>query len=240
MEAEQRSCRLVLPLSMLALQAFTSASVLKRSSLSSLEQVHSYLHTENCNTSNYTGKNNWLNLEDNADSLGSLKVPHPVFRKHIKPKKSHELCRLGQTCSIVAKATCSPTVIDIGGGIGHLSRLLTFGYGLNLVCLECNEDLAKQATRLDIQFAEMCAKIGIAVDENSLPVHVTAMLSPDAVNLTDLLNAHSVKLEGSYGLAGLHTCGDLGPTMIRHFARDPDIRFILAIGCCYMKMDLTR
>ena len=43
-----------------------------------------------------------------------------------------------------------------------------------------------------------------------------------------------------FGLVGLHTCGDLGPTLIRNFVHVPEIKFLLGIGCCYMKMDLDK
>ena len=37
-------------------------------------------------------------------------------------------------------------------------------------------------------------------------------------------------------LVGLHTCGDLGPTMLRVFATCPHARGLVSVGCCYMKM----
>ena len=223
---------------MLALKAFTSVSVLNRNNINSLEHVLGYLQSQNCDTSKYQlEKSDWNNLEEEKQSL---KVPNHVFHKHIKPKKRHELFRLGQTCSLVSAATNCQTVLDIGGGMGHLSRLLNFGYGLNVICLECNENLGEQAARLDKQLAETCAKLGVAI-EKAFPSHVTAMISPDTKNLDELFDRHpSIQLDHNYGLIGLHTCGDLGPTMIRLFSRVPEIRFILAVGCCYMKMDLTR
>ena len=37
-------------------------------------------------------------------------------------------------------------------------------------------------------------------------------------------------------LVGLHTCGDLGPTMLRVFAACPHAQGLVSVGCCYMKM----
>ena len=63
-----------------------------------------------------------------------------VFRKHIKPKKKHEIIRMADVASMLAskanskakanveaelkaKEEESKNIIDIGGGLGHLSRL---------------------------------------------------------------------------------------------------------------------
>lgn len=42
--------------------------------------------------------------------------------------------------------------------------------------------------------------------------------------------------EDDHVLVGLHTCGDLGPTMLRVFASCPQARGLVSVGCCYMKM----
>ena len=37
-------------------------------------------------------------------------------------------------------------------------------------------------------------------------------------------------------LVGLHTCGDLGPTMLRVFSHCDQIVGLVSVGCCYMKV----
>ena len=41
---------------------------------------------------------------------------------------------------------------------------------------------------------------------------------------------------GDVLLVGLHTCGDLGPTMLRMFTTSPHIVGLISVGCCYMKL----
>jgi len=36
-------------------------------------------------------------------------------------------------------------VVDVGSGLGHLARLLAYGYGLKVCCLEAQENLSCQA-----------------------------------------------------------------------------------------------
>ena len=40
-------------------------------------------------------------------------------------------------------------------------------------------------------------------------------------------------------MIGLHTCGDLGPSIIRIFASSPHARGLVSVGCCYMKTTTT-
>lgn len=37
-------------------------------------------------------------------------------------------------------------------------------------------------------------------------------------------------------LTGLHACGDLSATLLRHFADCPNVRGITSVACCYMKI----
>ncbi|XP_054932580.1 methyltransferase-like protein 25B isoform X2 [Dermacentor andersoni] len=40
----------------------------------------------------------------------------------------------------------------------------------------------------------------------------------------------------NFVLVGLHTCGNLGPSMIQLFADSPAARGLISVGCCYMKL----
>ncbi|MEQ2209849.1 hypothetical protein XENOCAPTIV_004803, partial [Xenoophorus captivus] len=37
-------------------------------------------------------------------------------------------------------------------------------------------------------------------------------------------------------LTGLHACGDLSATLLRHFVSCPQVRGITSVACCYMKI----
>uniref|UniRef100_A0A8D2IYV2 Ribosomal RNA adenine dimethylase domain containing 1 n=1 Tax=Varanus komodoensis TaxID=61221 RepID=A0A8D2IYV2_VARKO len=62
---------------------------------------------------------------------------HPVFRKHVKPKKQHEIQKLGQ---------------------GHLSRYLAFGLHLSVTAIEGDPRLVREATRFDRELIETLKK----------------------------------------------------------------------------------
>lgn len=40
----------------------------------------------------------------------------------------------------------------------------------------------------------------------------------------------------NFVLTGLHACGDLSATLLRHFVKCPHVRGITSVACCYMKI----
>ncbi|NXU69488.1 RRNAD protein, partial [Horornis vulcanius] len=98
---------------------------------------------------------------------------HPLLRRHVKPKKQHEIQRLGkvgapsnplrppkyprlpnssppsQLLQRLSQATGSKRVVDIGAGQGHLSRFLAFGLGLSVTAVESDGRLVGLAECFD-------------------------------------------------------------------------------------------
>uniref|UniRef100_A0A8V5GFJ3 Uncharacterized protein n=1 Tax=Melopsittacus undulatus TaxID=13146 RepID=A0A8V5GFJ3_MELUD len=64
---------------------------------------------------------------------------HPLLRRHVKPKKQHEIRRLGK---------------------GHLSRFLAFGLGLSVTAVEGDGRLATAAERFDRELLRELHKTG--------------------------------------------------------------------------------
>lgn len=67
------------------------------------------------------------------------------FRKRIKPKKQHEIERMAALCSKTAANFRVEYILDFGAGVGHLARVLGYGYGLNVCCLEQQKQLSEEA-----------------------------------------------------------------------------------------------
>lgn len=228
--------QIVLPLSLIAFKAATKTLTLNRESLPNLDLVINYLNQlgfdctsqQNCD---------WISPSSSNSPNGTFGSISRFLHKQVKPKKQHELYRLSQCCATVSNVINCETVVDIGAGVGHLSRFLSYGHGLNLICLESQEKLGVAAVKLDSQLEQACKRLEIP--NISTPSHITVTLSPDTKNLKELIDLKSPQTS-AVGLIGLHTCGDLGPTLIRNFAIEPEIRFILTIGCCYMKMNCDR
>ncbi|XP_074709407.1 methyltransferase-like protein 25B isoform X1 [Strix uralensis] len=86
---------------------------------------------------------------------------HPLLRRHVKPKKQHEIRRLGKLLQRLSQATACNHVVDVGAGQGHLSRFLAFGLGLSVTAVEGDGRLAAMAERFDQELLRELGKTGV-------------------------------------------------------------------------------
>ncbi|XP_049438731.1 protein RRNAD1 [Epinephelus fuscoguttatus] len=249
-----------------------------------------------------------------------------IFRKHVKPKKQHEIRKLGMLVKRLCEQTDCSSVVDVGSGQGHLTRFLSFGLGLSVTAIEADHTLVAMASRFDQQLLwalekekqkKSCSFLVPA--SQSSPRHVAGWVNPKAsweafikqLSAADCVSEGSPtpsgpskkKLRGSehersacvvqtpsccastdsdsrsldsestsqhplntsveessaenccscaqpvcqeavcpqenspdFVLTGLHACGDLSATLLRHFVNCPHVRGITSVACCYMKI----
>ncbi|KAE8289240.1 Protein RRNAD1 [Larimichthys crocea] len=208
-----------------------------------------------------------------------------IFRKHVKPKKQHEIRRLGLLVKQLCEQTDCSRVVDVGSGQGHLTRFLSFGLGLSVTAIEADHNLVAMASRFDGQLLwalekEKQKKSGsslVPVSQSS-PRHVAGWVNPkasweafitqlktaDCVNEDVVITSWLHRLRSLAGLrfdvatqfesesccscvqpvcqedvrpeensqrdysdfvlTGLHACGDLSATLLRHFVNCPRAR----------------
>ncbi|XP_064406568.1 methyltransferase-like protein 25B [Halichondria panicea] len=178
-----------------------------------------------------------------------------VFRCHIKPKKQHEIKVFGEKIHHLSLETKCKNIVDVGSGQGHLSRYLAHKYGLSVTGVEGVGGHLTTAAKYDKDVEKMLAKRGgggghhgNSSDSGSL-THIEAMIGPEA-SIEDILLSHVEDGETTTGalcasseddderyiLVGLHTCGDLAPTILRVFAGSGRVVGVASVGCCYMKL----
>uniref|UniRef100_A0A7M4EK87 Methyltransferase like 25B n=1 Tax=Crocodylus porosus TaxID=8502 RepID=A0A7M4EK87_CROPO len=287
--SEEASYSMVWPLSLLAFKATAHALALPRA---------------HCGGAN--GR-----PEEFQENLCQSARLHPVFRKHVKPKKQHEIWQLGKLVKRLSELAQCDHIVDIGSGQGHLSRFLSFGLGLPVTAVEGNRHLVDTAKRFDQELVQALekerARGGKAARELSLrgPSHVAGWVDPQAPwpefflllqpgadkshaptatacagppslepgmrTLPTVLSrdvaqpgtaaadptgarshigtgvpiGHLQELSqpaehppapGRVLLTGLHACGDLSVTLLRHFVHCPHVAAITSVACCYMKL----
>ncbi|KAL5467219.1 hypothetical protein EMCRGX_G031419 [Ephydatia muelleri] len=182
--------------------------------------------------------------DDGEVTMGSqVKGMDHAFRHCIKPKKQYEIKVLGEAVFRLSEVTRCKNVIDIGSGQGHLARYLAFEYGLNVVTMEAVGCHITTATKLD-SFAENALKRKKRQQamcpheiKGSLR-HIVAMIDPN-ISPEELLGhvtSDQPEPTRKYLLVGLHTCGDLAPTILRLFAKSDSVVGVVSVGCCYMKV----
>ncbi|XP_057690434.1 methyltransferase-like protein 25B [Corythoichthys intestinalis] len=197
-----------------------------------------------------------------------------AFRKHVKPKKQHEIRELGTLVKQLCEQTKCNQIVDVGSGQGHLTRYLSFGLGLSVTAIEADPALVAMANRFDGELLWALEKERQkrqkfsceAPSSEGCPRHVTGWVDPKAswevfiqqlgadqangddpltpCNTTSRCPEH-LRLEATAPnpdarrdlvLTGLHACGDLSPTLLRHFIKCPHICAITSVACCYMKL----
>nr|XP_055066218.1 protein RRNAD1 [Misgurnus anguillicaudatus] len=258
-----------------------------------------------------------------------------IFRKHVKPKKQHEIRRLGKLVKeLCDQANCN-SVVDVGSGQGHLTRFLSFGLGLHVAGIEADPDLVSMATKFDKQLlltlakesqksekspcsepgptprhvvgwvdpkasweffikqlditennehntwrykkklVSMPSELKLEVEQNTSrtnaeelqttrpadthfsdsvsqintlvfpsgvkPKNMCSFASESPVNISPFIGPEVTIPDGAeqsnnFVLTGLHACGDLSSTLLRHFANCPHVQVITSVACCYMKI----
>ncbi|XP_029927401.1 methyltransferase-like protein 25B [Myripristis murdjan] len=271
-----------------------------------------------------------LKPEEFLENASQSSLLGHIFRKHVKPKKQHEIRKLGLLVKQLCDQTDCRKVVDVGSGQGHLTRFLSFGLGLSVTGIEADHTLATMASRFDAQLLWALEKERQKKNSSSqLPVpgssprHVASWVNPKAsweAFIEQLSSAECVseghptpsgpskkRLRGSgqpgraqetgpalgpadssapcavnpsqdvemapqqrlseneesspntccvqplsqegrrpaedspqayqdFVLTGLHACGDLSATLLRHFVNCPHVRGITSVACCYMKI----
>ncbi|EDV59603.2 protein RRNAD1 isoform X1 [Drosophila erecta] len=180
------------------------------------------------------------------NSFPCLLLNHPklkhVFLKRVKPKKHHEIIRMAEICALSQKKTPVDFIVDFGAGVGHLARVLGYGYGLRVCCYEMQPDLNQLAREIDLK-VEFTAAKHLSQDETrhfQRPVHLTHRLD-SSTKPEQFISSIRLALQlpddnFRFGVIGLHPCGNLGPTLMRMFLCCPQAKFLNFVGCCYQKM----
>ncbi|XP_003743280.1 protein RRNAD1-like [Galendromus occidentalis] len=165
-----------------------------------------------------------------------------AFKRHMKGKKRHEIGRLAKMATGLFENARVRHVLDVGGGQGHLSRLLCFGYGMQVATLDAEGILVEKAQVFDNKvtrdFGRLKYREKVVKDVFRPPVHLERLIGVStAAEDVEYVTKHAWEdTDINFGLIGLHTCGDLGPTMFRLFAESSQVKALVSVGCCYHKM----
>lgn len=82
-----------------------------------------------------------------------------IFRKHVKPKKQYELARMGKFIKDTTAVVGEKKLIDVGSGVGHLARYLSYAHHLQVACVDSNTDFTDAANRFDAQLEQSVSKL---------------------------------------------------------------------------------
>ncbi|XP_034244273.1 protein RRNAD1-like [Thrips palmi] len=232
----ESKCERVWPLSLLSLRASVKALSIPRSQLDLSDP-------SNINSGGVTSLKKTLRAGMETECLRHENL-RQLFVRHVKPKKQHETVVMAKLCAKAALDSNVTCVVDVGGGKGHLTRLLSYGYGLDVCCVEAQSDLISSAREIDKKIEYTASKYLGKSYVDTLPcpeyIDITVGRSDEALHqfrelVFNKLNKNSDETV-SFGIVGLHPCGDLAATLLHLFLNLNEAKFICIASCCYMKL----
>ncbi|CEP14918.1 hypothetical protein [Parasitella parasitica] len=157
--------------------------------------------------------------------------------KHIlagmNDKKIHEVKLMSQLVKNVADERGINSVIDLGSGQGYLSRALAFDYGMEVLAVDMSEIQTQGAVKFDKKALKSQGVKGDDKEQQPNLKHVTEKITPE--NVSQVLERWSPdsSQDKKWLVTGLHTCGDLSPTIFNLFAKSREVSCVVNVGCCY-------
>jgi len=141
----------------------------------------------------------------------------------VKKKKKHEIQKIVPLLKKLKDQVSFKHVVDIGGGVGHLSRVLSHYHGIPSISIDQNKEFQDIGKERLLKFRKLEGARDVTFLNATLNTH-------------DSDNVLKKVIHNESMILGLHTCGNLAHTLI-----ESTIKFnspmLLSFGCCYYKMD---
>ncbi|XP_017780520.1 PREDICTED: methyltransferase-like protein 25 [Nicrophorus vespilloides] len=187
----------------------------------------------------YNASSVCMNLADFREKLVSMsgeEISGLKLEVFMKEKKSHEVETLSAIAASVRKIAKTSHLVDIGDGKGYLSSLIAFQHGVPILGVDASltntTSAIRRAEKLGKHWHTIAKTPKGAVRIGELYKQVTQYVT-ERTDFDALV--HDVFLQRTRGLGviGLHTCGDLGPTSLRIFKTNDNVKSICNVSCCY-------
>ncbi len=143
-------------------------------------------------------------------------LPNWAYHK-VRPKKKHELISISSFLDDFLNRHHFNNVIDIGGGLGLLSRVITNHHAIPSTVVEIDSKLTSQAIK------------NFAKQKNTISPQ---FINENFYNYSQFIDQ---MVTNNTLIIGLHTCGPLANIQIKAFL-DYKIKGLINFGCCYMKL----
>lgn len=159
-----------------------------------------------------------LSLVPSIESHPELPLEDWAFQG-VKKKKRHEIQKILPVLKKVRDEKKFQHVVDIGGGVGHLSRVLSHYHGIPSISIDQNAEFQEIGKGRLRKFRKMAGAQEVTF------MNITFGKKENDPDLKDVFNENSLSL-------GLHTCGALANTLIQNTI-DHQMMGLLSFGCCY-------
>lgn len=140
----------------------------------------------------------------------------------VKKKKRHEIQKIVPVLKKIRDEKKFDYIVDIGGGVGHLSRVLSHYHSIPSISIDQNTEFQNIGRKRLQKYRKI---------EGAQDVTFINLTFGTDENKTDL---KKIFHERAFGL-GLHTCGALANTLIQTTI-DYQNMGLLSFGCCYHRL----
>jgi hypothetical protein len=147
----------------------------------------------------------------------------------IKPKKKHEIERVLAVIQKMMAPHGALHAIDVGGGMGHLARILAARLGLAVTVVDSNRHLNERGNKLALSHDKGAKKGGAAGKVDFMHYKLGRFHHERAGGLASLFIPDAL-------IIGLHTCGPLALHQFE-WCQALGVKQLLNVGCCYQYLD---
>ncbi len=154
----------------------------------------------------------------------SPELPLEMWAFHgVKRKKKHEIQKIVPVLKNLRDHRFFDYVVDIGGGVGHLSRVLSHYHQIPSISIDQNTEFQEIGKERLKKFRKLDGAKDVTF------MNLTFGKKEDEESLKKIFHEKSVSL-------GLHTCGALANKLIQNTIEHSSMG-LLNFGCCYYRMN---
>lgn len=170
---------------------------------------------------------NQLTTLDSDEIWQDKELFHPDDTTYlgVKDKKRHELQRFFAHFSKINREKNFSQITNIGGGVGHISRIFTQHFNLPSHDLDMSNELQEIGRK----------KLRLYPEKPNTPAINFVTLKLEESTPDELLAPY---FHSDIFTTGLHTCGELASTHLK-LAVSHQVHGILNFGCCYGLIENT-
>lgn len=148
--------------------------------------------------------------------------PDWAFRR-VKEKKRHEITLITSLIDNLQNSHEFSHTTDIGGGVGHLARILAHYFGISTKTIDIEKSFQESGKKRAKAYPLPAGAKDLEF------INMNFIGEKDEAMMSGVFSKNSLTL-------GLHTCGPLANALIEtHIKRET--KSLLNFGCCYLKMN---
>lgn len=179
------------------------------------------------------------NFKEKLKQLGSQNYKGIKLDVFMSEKKSHEVEILSSVIASLKYITNSTHIVDVGDGKGYLSSMLAFYFKMPVLGIDCSSTNTNgamiRAEKLQRAWNGIMKNKYKKEEDSNMSVlykQITYYISEN-IDLKKIAQDIFKREELTLGLVGLHTCGNLGPTSIKLYNNNKNIKMLCNVSCCY-------